>query len=118
LLAERERLRSENSALRRVLESLVNERRGLEERLAELEALVERLSSEVSELESRCEALSESYLQVLEANRRLAEELDRLRYKLAVPCNYTLMEIGEFLRAVRFAYSEEMVRYVHNITGG
>jgi hypothetical protein len=76
------------------------------------------LSSTISELKLMYDRLYVSYRDVLEANRNLTNALETIANKLVVPYNYTLLGYYDFMDRFIFAYSDEMKKYVYNVTGG
>ena len=104
----------------------------LEDDYKRLAKLNENLTFQASEVEERYQKLIDSYYEVLEANKRLAQVLEFIANKLIVPCNYTLaggltcaenntltlMTFYEFINRSTYAYDEEMREYIYNVTGG
>ncbi|MEM2514729.1 MAG: hypothetical protein QXU81_10545 [Candidatus Bathyarchaeia archaeon] len=86
--------------------------------LREKEDLCEELYSQLKPLEEEVRMLNESYHKVLEANGKLEEALKYLQGKLVLPYNFTFVTPSEFAERYHFAYSDEMVEFVMNATGG
>ncbi|MEM3953361.1 MAG: hypothetical protein QXP74_08150 [Nitrososphaerota archaeon] len=121
----------EYSNLERSYSSLQDIYKQLKEENEKLVKLNENLTLRTSEAEARFQRLINSYNEVLKANKDLAQVLEFIANKLIVLCNYTvvggspcinysftLMGFYEFLEKYIYAYDEEMVKYVYNITGG
>lgn len=77
-----------------------------------------KLYDKLKEMEMKIEALNSSYHKVLEANKKLEEALKYLEGKLIVPYNFTLIPPKEFQEKYHFAYTEDMVEFVMNVTNG
>ncbi|MEM4693960.1 MAG: hypothetical protein QW655_05580 [Nitrososphaerota archaeon] len=121
----------EYSNLERSYSSLQDIYKQLKEENEKLVKLNENLTLRASEAEARFQRLINSYNEVLKANKDLAQVLEFIANKLIVPCNYTvvggspcinysftLMGFYEFLEKYIYAYDEEMVEYVYNVTDG
>ncbi|MEM3627672.1 MAG: hypothetical protein QXZ25_06580 [Candidatus Bathyarchaeia archaeon] len=90
----------------------------LDKKYKELMEENRNLSFTVQELQTEIKRLREDYLEVLTANKGLAEALEGIGSVLIVPCNYTLMGYYDFMERFMFAYNEEMVEFVLNATHG